>query len=144
MVSCAVGWRECERHGRTATRRVVCRVRTQNQLIRRILSRRSEKNSIRSASSFEGQPRRFTANSLPGLVYATNSSGVSNGVTATDATHTLGPFIQGGALPPNPYDGKNTISQSAVFPPAATTANGGWLYKPTSGQIAVNHSNRTA
>jgi len=85
-----------------------------------------------------GIPPAIAASSLPGLVYATNSSGASNGVTAPDATHTLGPYIQGGSLPPNPYDGKNTVSQSAVFPPTATTAAGGWLYEPTSGQIAAN------
>jgi general secretion pathway protein G len=85
-----------------------------------------------------GSTPAINASSLPGLVYATNSSGVNNGVTTPDATHTFGPYIQGGALPPNPYDGKNTVSQTAVFPPTATTAAGGWLYEPTIGQIAAN------
>jgi general secretion pathway protein G len=85
-----------------------------------------------------GIPPALTASNLPGLVYATNSSGVNNGLTAPDSTHLIGPYIQGGALPANPFDGKTTVSQSAVFPPTATTAAGGWLYEPVSGQIAAN------
>ena len=80
----------------------------------------------------------LTAGTLPGMVYATDVTGANNGTTTSDATHPFGPYVQGGALPPNPYDGKNTVSQTAVFPPTATTAAGGWLYEPTSGQIAAN------
>ena len=80
----------------------------------------------------------INAGTLPGMIYASDASGANNGTSTSDATHPFGPYVQGGALPPNPYDGKNTVSQTAVFPPTATTAAGGWLYEPTSGQIAPN------
>jgi general secretion pathway protein G len=80
----------------------------------------------------------LVASSLPGLIYASDVTGANNGQTKTDSTHAFGPYIQGGALPLNPYDGKTTVSQTAVFPPTVTTAAGGWLYEPISGQIAAN------
>ena len=80
----------------------------------------------------------LTGTTLPGLTFASDVTGANNGVSTSDATHPFGPYVQGGALPPNPYDGKNTVSQISAFPPTATTAAGGWLYEPVSGQIAAN------
>ncbi|HEY2827138.1 MAG TPA: type II secretion system protein [Pirellulales bacterium] len=80
----------------------------------------------------------LTGSNLPGMIFATDVTGANNGTTTSDATHPFGPYVQGGSLPPNPYDGKITVSQISVFPPTATTAAGGWLYEPTSGQIAAN------
>jgi general secretion pathway protein G len=78
----------------------------------------------------------LTSGSLPGLTMATDASGATAAVT--DATHPFGPYIKGGKLPVNPFDGKNTVSQTAVFPPSASTAAGGWFYEPVSGQIGAN------
>jgi general secretion pathway protein G len=85
----------------------------------------------------------INAGTLAGLIFASDVSGATGGTT-TDATHPFGPYIQGGSMPPNPYDGKNTVSQTAVFPPTATTAAGGWLYQTASGQIAANTAGHLA
>jgi general secretion pathway protein G len=78
----------------------------------------------------------LTSGSLPGLTMATDATGATNAVSNT--TYPFGPYIQGGKLPVNPFDGKNTVSQTNTFPPTAATAAGGWFYEPGSGQIAGN------
>ena len=44
-------------------------------------------------------------------------------------------------MPVNPFDGHNTVTATAVFPPTAATADGGWLYYAATGQIAANTAN---
>jgi general secretion pathway protein G len=73
---------------------------------------------------------------LPGLTLASDASGATNATSS--ATYPLGPYIQGGKLPINPFDGKNTVTLTNTFPPSAATAAGGWLYDPTTGRIAPN------
>ncbi len=81
----------------------------------------------------------LTGGTLPGLVYATDAAGATNSSTIADATHPFGPYVQGGALPTNAFDGTVTVTQISTFPPTATAGAGqGWLYEPTSGQIAPN------
>ncbi len=64
---------------------------------------------------------------------------VNGNTNATsNATFHFGPYLQGGSLPVNPFDGTSTVIQIASFPPAAATGAGGWLYEPVSGQIAAN------
>jgi prepilin-type N-terminal cleavage/methylation domain-containing protein len=88
-----------------------------------------------------GATPALTSGNLPGLVYATDVTGASNNTTTTDATHPFGPYVQGGALPANPFDGMTTITQINAFPPTATAGSAqGWLYEPVSGQIAPNTS----
>ena len=72
---------------------------------------------------------------LDQLISATDASGT---IGAPGATFPFGPYIAGGKFPVNPFDQKSTVSSTAVFPPTATTAAGGWLYHERSGQIAAN------
>ncbi len=74
-------------------------------------------------------------NTLPQLVSATNSSGQ---IGAAGPSFPLGPYVAGGRFPVNPFDQKNTVSLTAVFPPTASTVTGGWLYHQATGQIAAN------
>ncbi len=85
-----------------------------------------------------GIPPALTASSLPGLVLCHEFIGRQQRCKCDGCHAHVGAIHPRGALPPNPYDGKTTVSQTAVFPPTATTAAGGWLYEPTSGQIAAN------
>ncbi len=86
-----------------------------------------------------GATPALTSGSLPGLVYATDVTGANSGSTVSDTTHPFGPYIQGGFLPANPFDGTTTVTQISTFPPTATAGSAqGWLYEPVSGQIAPN------
>ncbi len=76
----------------------------------------------------------LSSGKLPGLTLASDVNGNTN--ATSNATYPFGPYVQGGQLPANPYDGKNTVTQINTFPPTASSGNGGWLYEPTSGQIA--------
>jgi prepilin-type N-terminal cleavage/methylation domain-containing protein len=76
----------------------------------------------------------LTSGNLPGLTMATDVSGNTN--ATSNATYPFGPYVQGGNLPTNPYDGKNTVTQINTFPPTASSGNGGWQYEPVSGQLA--------
>ena len=81
----------------------------------------------------------LSVGTLPGLIYATDADGNTNNSIVPDISHTLGPYTQGGQLPVNPFDGTNTVTQVSIFPPTATSGSGqGWLYEPSSGQIAPN------
>jgi general secretion pathway protein G len=76
----------------------------------------------------------LTGGALPQLTSATDNSGT---IGASGPNFPHGPYIQG-AMPANPFDGKNTVTATAVFPPTATTSDGGWLYFAATGQIASN------
>lgn len=72
---------------------------------------------------------------LPQLISATNSSG-QVGPAGTD--YPYGPYLAGGRFAVNPFDQKNTVTATGSFPPTASTSDGGWLYKESTGQIAPN------
>jgi type II secretory pathway pseudopilin PulG len=72
---------------------------------------------------------------LPQLVSATNSTGQ---VGPAGSDYPYGPYIAGGRFAVNPFDQKNTVTETDDFPPKASTSDGGWLYKPVTGQIAPN------
>jgi prepilin-type N-terminal cleavage/methylation domain-containing protein len=74
-------------------------------------------------------------NSLPQLISATDATGA---IGAPGPSYPYGPYIAGGVFPANPYDGKNTVIAISVFPPVASTTDGGWLYNPVTGDIAAN------
>ncbi len=74
----------------------------------------------------------ITGTSLPQLTSMTDA----NGNIGVGASFPLGPYIS--ALPTNTLDNKNTVTATAVFPPTAATAAGGWLYNAATGQIAPN------
>ncbi len=78
------------------------------------------------ANDAGGQP------SLPALYSNTNAAGA----VGTGASFPLGPYMI--AIPENPYDGKNYVEAAVAWPPAAATANGGWLYHAATGQITLN------
>jgi general secretion pathway protein G len=82
-----------------------------------------------------------------GTVPTLQNSTLAQLISATDATGAMGtpgptfpygPYIAGGKFPINPFDQKNTVTATAVFPPTASTPDGGWLYHQPSGQIAAN------
>jgi len=75
----------------------------------------------------------ITAAALPQL---TGNSDV-NGNLGTGGVFIYGPYVQT-QIPVNPIDGHNTVTATAVFPPTASTAAGGWLYDAATGQIAAN------
>ncbi len=86
-----------------------------------------------------GTTPALTGGTLPGLLFTSDANGTTTTVFMPDSTHPFGPYVQGGNLPANPFDGTTTVTQIATFPPAATAGTGqGWLYEPTSGQIAPN------
>jgi general secretion pathway protein G len=70
----------------------------------------------------------------------TKSTDATGAVGTAGPTFPFGPYIQGTTLPPNPYDGKTTVSATATSPPTAATAAGGWLYHAASGQIYINNA----
>src|SRR5437762_4597425 len=73
--------------------------------------------------------------SLTNLVDGLTKSTDATGAVGAGTSFPFGPYIQGTTLPPNPYDGKTTVSATATSPPTAATAAGGWLYHAASGQI---------
>lgn len=81
----------------------------------------------------------LTGGTLPGMLFATDVAGATNNSITPTSTYPFGPYVQGGALPANPFDGTVTVTQISTFPPTATAGTGqGWLYEPTSGQLAPN------
>ena len=78
------------------------------------------------ANDADGQP------SLPQLYSSTNAAGA----IGTGASFPFGPYMI--SIPKNPYDNKNYVEEVSSWPPTSTTANGGWLYYPATGQITLN------
>ena len=74
-------------------------------------------------------------NALAQLILATDSNG---DIGAAGPNFPYGPYLAGGVFPLNPYDGKNIVISTGVFPPTASTTDGGWLYNQTTGSIAAN------
>jgi general secretion pathway protein G len=82
-----------------------------------------------------GMVPTISNNSLPQLTSATNASGA---IGAAGPNFPFGPYVAGGQFPVNPFDQKNIVTATAVFPPTAATTAGGWLYHETTGRIAAN------
>ena len=75
----------------------------------------------------------ITSSTLPQLTGSTDV----NGNLGTGGAYIYGPYVQT-QIPVNSIDGHNTVTATAVFPPTAATAAGGWLYDAATGQIAAN------
>ncbi len=85
-----------------------------------------------------GRAPELINNDLPQLTSATNAQGE---IGAPGPNYPFGPYIQG-ALPPNPYDGKNRVVQVTTpgqVPTAPADNQGGWQYDPTTGTIYPNN-----
>ena len=82
---------------------------------------------------------------IPGLIFATDGSGNTKGSAVPDDTFSFGPYLKGGRLPANPFDGTGGVTASDSFPPTAIIGGGkGWIYDPASGEIAANSDSRLA
>ncbi len=81
-----------------------------------------------------GQAPTITGSSLPQLVSATDANG---NIGAAGPSFPYGPYIING-FPPNPITGSAIVTALTSYPPAAETGNGGWLYNPTTGQVAAD------
>lgn len=84
-----------------------------------------------------GQLPAITGGALPQLTSATDANGNTG---AAGASFPYGPYILNG-FPPNPITGKLTVTAATSFPPASESGNGGWLYNPSTGQIAADSQN---
>lgn len=84
-----------------------------------------------------GQLPAITGGALPQLTSATDANGNAG---ATGASFPYGPYILNG-FPPNPVTGKSTVTAATSFPPTSESGNGGWLYNPSTGQIAADSQN---
>ncbi len=75
-------------------------------------------------------------NNLQQLTAATNSAGL---IGATGATYPYGPYLR--SLPPQPFSGLSTIriDTGTGTPTAAAGQGGGWIYRPATGQIWIDH-----
>lgn len=81
-----------------------------------------------------GQLPAITGGALPQLTAATDANG---NIGAAGASFPYGPYILNG-FPPNPITGKLTVTAATSFPPGSESGNGGWLYNPSTGQIAAD------
>ncbi|MGO9115201.1 MAG: hypothetical protein ACLP9L_38810 [Thermoguttaceae bacterium] len=82
----------------------------------------------------KGTPPILCQGTLPQLLQATNAEGVP-GPSGNDRPY--GPYLDKG-LPANPVTGKSTVTVTKVFPPTVASGNGGWLFHPATGQIAID------
>ncbi len=76
------------------------------------------------------------ANNLQQLTAATNSAGV---VGTFGSAFPFGPYLR--TLPPQPFSSLSTVRvDTGSGVPAATAApGGGWIYRPATGQVWVDH-----
>ncbi len=95
---------------------------------------RCARRSSFTSSHHDGAVPALTSGSLPQLTSATDLNG---NIGAAGPSFPFGPYMQS-HMPTNPFDGHNTVIATAVFPPTATTTDGGWLYNAATGQIAPN------
>ncbi len=77
------------------------------------------------------------ANNLEQLSKATNVTGQ---LGTAGPTYPYGPYIQT-QLPANPFSGLNTVKvDNGTGVPTATAGNGGgWIYRPSTGEVWVDH-----
>jgi general secretion pathway protein G len=81
-----------------------------------------------------GQPPVLSEGTLPQLIRATNAAGATG---EPGGKHPLGPYLRGG-VPVNSVTGRSIVTPTDVFPPAAPSGNGGWIYHQATGQIAAD------
>jgi general secretion pathway protein G len=79
-----------------------------------------------------GRPPIVYEGSLPQLIRATDSNGR---LGDPGRKFPFGPYLSAG-VPVNPYTGRSIVVTCDQFPPTGPTGNGGWLYQPSTGQIA--------
>ena len=90
----------------------------------------------------EGYPDEIgndTTGYLPQLTQATDVDGNRG---SSDASHPFGPYIEG-ELPPNPFDGKNVVTEVDLGgdkPTAVSGTAGGWQYDSKTGAIWPNNA----
>lgn len=84
-----------------------------------------------------GQPPAILSGGLPQLTSATDANG---NMGAQGASFPYGPYVLNG-FPPNPITGASTVTAMTASPPTAQSGNGGWLYNPSTGQIAADSQN---
>lgn len=71
---------------------------------------------------------------FPQLTHATDASGTPG---QPGRQHPFGPYLPDGMLV-NPITGRAVVTETSVFPPTASSGNGGWLFHQESGQIAAD------
>ncbi len=81
-----------------------------------------------------GEPPIFYKGTLPQLLQSTNAEGVP-GPPGEESPY--GPYLHK-SLPTNPVTGRSTVTLTKVFPPKTASGNGGWLFHPDSGQVAID------
>ena len=79
----------------------------------------------------------LTAGALPQLTSATD---VNGNIGPAGPSFPYGPYVQQ-QLPVEPFNGMNTVTATAVSPPAAATSAGGWFYNTTTGMFSANDAN---
>lgn len=75
---------------------------------------------------------------LPQLTHATDASGT---IGDPGTSYPYGPYLDND-IPPNPFDGKNTVTQvdlKGEKPTKVAGAGGGWQYDPNTGAIWPNN-----
>jgi len=77
-------------------------------------------------------------NNLEQLTKPTNQAGVVG--TTPGPTHPYGPYLQG-ELPMNPFTNSNkvTVFTGAGAPTASGATDAGWIYRPATGEIWIDH-----
>jgi prepilin-type N-terminal cleavage/methylation domain-containing protein len=82
-------------------------------------------------------------NNLEQLTKATDATGAVSSTGLPDATHPFGPYVQGGALPAQPFSGLRTVTldtgMAGSTPTATAAPGGGWIYRASTGEIWVDH-----
>jgi general secretion pathway protein G len=71
---------------------------------------------------------------LPQLTSSTDANG---NIGTPGPQFPYGPYMING-LPVNPITGITTVTAATTFPPTAASGNNGWLFSPTTGQIAAD------
>jgi prepilin-type N-terminal cleavage/methylation domain-containing protein len=82
-------------------------------------------------------------NNLKQLTAATDATGALSTSGLVDGTHPFGPYIQGGAIPPQPFSASNTVrldtGMAGTTPTATASPGGGWIYRASTGEIWIDH-----
>lgn len=81
-----------------------------------------------------GQLPQISNGTLPQL---TSYTDVNGNIGTQGGAYPYGPYMANG-IPPNPLTGSVAVTACTTFPPTAASGNGGWLYNPSTGQIAAD------
>jgi len=81
-----------------------------------------------------GRPPVLHNGSLPQLYRSTDARGQ---IGPAGNKFPLGPYLKGG-VPINAITGCSVVTAVDHWPPNAPSGNGGWLYHPQTGQIAID------